>query len=199
MASRLSRSMNLVGPDKRGNMLRSFYGFIWLSAFGLQVSAALAQSPSSSTAIESCDKECQRRKVDALFKALDAAEISRRPKPSQSSECVAYDGRNLPDVLTDVCAKLKYVRSLPPGEASRFSCPGNSASLVGISAHRIVAMWGEPDFVPDRSPPGGNKGKRQWTYYLGSARPGAVGGGFAELTLTLVDGVVRKSSCELGQ
>jgi len=99
----------------------------------------------------------------------------------------------------DVCAKLKYVRSLPSEEASRFSCPHDNASLVGTSAHRIVSVWGEPDFVQDSSPPGRTNNDGQWTYFLGSAKPGWVGGGFAELTLYLVDGVVRKVDCGLAQ
>ncbi|WP_266172168.1 hypothetical protein [Dyella subtropica] len=180
-------------------MFRRLHGFVLLAVIGLQISAAFAQAPSSKAATQPCDEACQQKKLDALFKAMDEAETSRRPKPSNSADCSAYDGHDLPDVLLDVCAKLKYVRSLPPGEASRFSCPHDNVSLVGASAHRIVSVWGGPDFVQDSSPPGRAKNDGQWTYFLGSAKPGWVGGGFAELTLSLVDGVVRKVDCRLAR
>lgn len=180
-------------------MFRCWYGWIWLAVLGLQVSPVYAQVSPSSAATQPCDKACQRRKVDAFFKAMDEAEISRRPKPSDSADCAAYDGHDLSDVLTDVCAKLKYVRLLPPGEASRFSCPRDHASLMGTPMHRIVSAWGEPDFVQNSSSTDRAKNEGQWTYFLGSAKPGWVGGGFAELTLYWVDGVVRKSDCGLAQ
>jgi hypothetical protein len=64
---------------------------------------------------------------------------------------------------------------------------------------RIVSVWGEPNFVQNRSPSGRAKDEDQWTYFLGNAKPGWVGGGFAELTLYLVDGVVRKTDCGLAK
>jgi hypothetical protein len=180
-------------------MFRRLLGFVWLAALGLHGSTALAHAASSNEATQQCDKACQQEKLDALFKAMDDAEDSRHPKPSNSADCAAYGGHDLPDVLLDVCAKLKYVRSLPLGETSRFSCPRNDASLVGTPIRRIVTAWGEPDFVQSTAPPDRAKSDGQWTYFLGRAKPGWVGGGFAELTLFFVDGVVRKVGCGLAQ
>jgi hypothetical protein len=134
-----------------------------------------------------------------LFKAMDDAEMTRHPKSSTSSDCAAYAGGDLPDVLLDVCAKLTYVRSLPMGDTSRFSCPRDSTSLVGTPRQQIVATWGEPDFVQSAAPSGRAKGDGQWTYFLGRAKPGCVGGGFAELTLYFVDGIIRKVDCGLAK
>lgn len=180
-------------------MFRKLYGFVWLAVIGIHVSAAFAQVPSSNATAQLCDETCQRQKLDALFKALDEAQTSQRSRPSNSADCSAYAGRDLPDTFLDVCAKLKYVRSRPPGETSRFSCPSDSTSLIGISGLRVISTWGEPDFVHDSSSPGRAKNDGLWTYFLGSTKPGRVGGGFAELTLYLADGVVRKVDCGLGQ
>jgi hypothetical protein len=180
-------------------MFRRSLGFVLLAALGLHGSTAFAQAVSSNEMTQPCDKACQRGKLDALFKAMDEAEVSRYPKPSNSADCAAYGENDLPDVLLDVCAKLKYVRSLPLGETSRFSCPRDSASLVGTSRQRIVTAWGEPDFVQATAPSDRAKSDGQWTYFLGRAKPEWVGGGFAELTLHFVGGVVRKVDCGLAQ
>jgi hypothetical protein len=187
------------GHDKGGGVFSRSLGFIWLTAFGLHSSAAVAQAASPNEVRQPCDKACQQRKLDTLFKAIDDAEISQHPKPSNAAGCAAYDGHDLPDVFLDVCAKLKYVRSLPSGKTSRFSCPNNDAPLVGTSMQRIVTAWGEPDFVEGTSPPDRAKSDGQWTYFLGRTKPGWVGGGFAELTLYFVDGVVRKVDCGLAR
>lgn len=187
------------GRNKGGRMFRRLLGFVWLVALGLHGSATFAQAVSSNEATQPCEKACQQEKLDALFKAMDDAEVSRHPKPSNSADCAVYGGHDLPDVLLDVCAKLKYVRSLPLGETSRFSCPSDNASLVGTSIQRIATAWGEPDFVQSTAPPGRAKSDGQWTYSLGRAKPGWVGGGFAELTLHFVDEVVRTVDCGLAQ
>jgi hypothetical protein len=178
--------------------LRSL-GFVWLAALGLHGSTAFAQAASSNEVTRLCDMACQQEKLGSLFKAMDEAEVSRQPKPSNSAACATYGGHDLPDVLLDVCAKLKYVRSLPLGETSRFSCPRDNASLVGTSIQRIVTAWGEPDFVQSTALADRAKSDGGWTYFLGRAKPGWVGGGFAELTLHFVDGVVRKVDCGLAQ
>ncbi|GLQ97412.1 hypothetical protein GCM10007863_18320 [Dyella mobilis] len=108
-----------------------------------------------------------------------------------------YDGHDLSNVLLDVCAKLKYVRSLPVGDAPTFYCPGDMRSLTGIRAQRFVAIWGTPDLV--QNAPSAGKGSSEWTYFLGSAKPGWAGGGFAELSLYFVNGVTRKFNCALAQ
>lgn len=180
-------------------MFRRPLGFVWLAALGLHGPAAFAQATSSSEVTQPCDKVCRQEKLNALFKTMDDAEISRYPKPGNSADCAAYGGHDLPDVLLDVCAKLKYVRSLPRGEISRFSCPRDNASLAGTSIQRIVTTWGEPDFVQGTAPSDHSKSDGQWTYFLGRAKPGWVGGGFAELTLHFVGGIVRKVDCGLAQ
>jgi hypothetical protein len=176
-------------------MFRWLLGFVLIVGFAS--SAAVAQAVSSHQEAQPCDNACRQTKLDALFKAMDDAEIS--PKPSASADCTAYGGSDLPDVLLDVCAKLKYVRSLPMGETSRFSCPRDSASLVGTPRQRIVTIWGEPDFVQSAAPSSRTTSDGEWTYFLGRAKPGSAGGGFAELTLYVVDGIVRKVDCRLAQ
>jgi len=180
-------------------MFRRSLGFVWLAALCIHSSAAYAQAVPSNEATQPCDKACRQDKLDALFKAMDDAEISQYRKPSDSAECVAYSGHDLPDVVLDVCAKLKYIRSLPLGETSRFSCPHDEVSLVGTQIQRIAANWGEADFVQSAEPPGRARNDGRWTYFLGRAKPGWVGGGFAVLTLHFVDGVVRKVDCGLAQ
>lgn len=180
-------------------MFRRILGIVWLAALGLQEPSAFALAASSNEATHPCEKACQQEKLDVLFKAMDDAEISRHTKPSNSADCAAYSGHDLADVLLDVCAKLKYLRSLPLEGTSRFSCPRDSTSLVGTSIQRIVTAWGEPDFVQGTAPPDLTKGDGQWTYFLGRAKPGWSGGGFAELTLQFVAGVVREVDCGLAQ
>ncbi len=134
------------GRNKGEGMVCRSLGFVWLAALGLHGSAALAQAASSSEVTQPCDKVCQQEKLDALFKAMDDAEVSRRPKPSNSTDCAVYGGHDLPDVLLDVCAKLKYVRSLPIGTDTHFACPGDTSQLVGLSAERVRSILGVPDF-----------------------------------------------------
>jgi len=174
-------------------------GFVLLAALGFYGSTGFAQAASSNDLTQPCDEACQQTRLDALFKAIDDADISRQPKPSNSADCASYGGHDLPDVLLDVCAKLKYVRALPLGATSRFSCPRDNAPLVDASIWRIVTAWGKPDFVQATAPSDRAKSDGQWTYFLGRAKPGWVGGGFAELTLHFVDGVVRKVDCGLAK
>lgn len=174
------------------------YRCIWLAASAIYATAAYAQASSSQAAMPPCDKMCKQQKLDALFKAMDA-EMSRHPKPSDTAECSVYDGHDDLDTFLDVCAKLKYVRSLPPGETSRFICPRDNAALVGASADRVASAWGEPDFVQSSSRREHATNDGQWSYFLGRAKPGWVGGGFAEVTLYLVDGIVRRVDCGLAQ
>ena len=138
-----------------------------------------------------------QRKVDALFKAMDEEAASDRPRPSQSKECSAFDGRDTADTLTDVCAKLKYVRSIAVGTNTNFSCPRDTSSLVGLPANRIRSMWGEPNFVERATSPNRTGSGTRWSYFIGSPKPGQEGGGFPELSLRLVDGVVGSVSCAL--
>ena len=81
-------------------MFRRMFEFAWLAVLCLPASAAFGQAPSAAVAAQSCDKVCQQQRLDGLFKAMDAAESSQRPKPSNSTECAAYDGREHSDVRT---------------------------------------------------------------------------------------------------
>jgi hypothetical protein len=164
-------------------MLRTVFRVAWFAMLCLLASAASGQTSSATGGSEPCNKACQQQKLDTLFRAMDAAETSRRPKPSDSTECVTYDGRELPATLIDVCAKLKYVRALPVGTETRFACPSSTGQLVGLSPARIRSIWGEPDYESrekwgDQSSP-----VRQWTYFIGSPKPNTKGGGFPELSL----------------
>lgn len=164
-------------------MLCRMFGVAWLAMLCLHASAVYGQTPSATVAGELCDKACQQQKLDTLFRTMDAAETSGRPKPSDSTECAAYDGREFPKALIDVCAKLKYVRMLPVGTETRFSCPRDTDQLVGLPPSRIRSIWGEPDYESrekwgDQSSP-----LRQWTYFIGSPKPHTKGGGFPELSL----------------
>lgn len=171
-----------------------FIGFGFLCLYALSV---FAQSASTAQSAQSCDKSCQQRKVDALFKAMDEETASDRPKPSQSKECPAFDGHDAADTLIDVCAKLKYVRSIAAGTDTNFSCPRDTSSLIGLPANRIRAMWGEPNFVEGGTSPNSVESAARWSYFIGSPKPGQEGGGFPELSLRLVDGTVGSVSCAL--
>ncbi len=146
------------GHNKGGGMSRALRGFVWIVVLALCSSRAIAQAESSHQE-PPCDKACQRIELDALFKAMDDAEMTRHPKSSTSSDCAAYAGGDLPDVLLDVCAKLTYVRSLPMGDTSRFSCPRDSTSLVGTPRQQIVAIWGGTRLRAKRSTVGPRKGR----------------------------------------
>ena len=104
---------------------------------------------------------------------------------------------NAADTLMDVCAKLKYVRSIAVSTDTNFSCPRDTSSLVGLPANRIRSMWGEPNFVEGATSPNRTGSGTRWTYFMGSPKPGQVGGGFPVLSLRLVDGTVGSVSCAL--
>lgn len=180
-------------------MFRGLYLSISLATIALHATTVFAQASSSEAVARPCDKTCRQQELDAAFRAMDEAETSRHPKPSDTADCTAYEGHDHPDVFLDVCAKLKYVRSLPFGETSSFDCPRDNAALVGRSAQRIAAAWGAPDFVENGPTPGHGTNDSQWTYFLGRAKPGWLGGGFAEVTLYLVDGIVRNVDCGLAK
>lgn len=146
-----------------------------------------------------CDTACRREKIEALFQEMDKAAASRRPKPSQSTECSSFEKHDSFSVLMDVCAKLKFVRSIPAGTATNFSCPENTSSLIALAASRVQSMWGKPDSLEiARSLHHGAPGTR-WTYFIGSPRQGELGGGFPELSLRLVNGNVVSVSCHLSE
>lgn len=164
-------------------MFRRSLGIIWLAALGLDGSAAFAQAASFNEVTQPCDKACQQEKLDAQFKAMDDAELSRHSKPSNSADCAAYGGHNLPDVLLDVCAKLKYVRSLPVGTDTHFACPADTSQLVGLSAGRVQSIWGVPDYEERETWHDESSPILTWTYFIGSPKPRTKGGGFPELSL----------------
>lgn len=167
--------------------------------YGLALLGLLcAYAPILSAQASSCDKACQRAKLDALFKKMDEAS-AEHPKPSNSEECAVYNGRDAADPLVDVCAKLKFVRSLPAGADTRFSCPNGTAALIGLTASRVSAVWGEPDFVEDASPSQAREGRVRWTYFIGSPKPGWSGGGFPEVSLYFAKGNVEKVGCALSK
>nr|WP_165583236.1 hypothetical protein [Dyella soli] len=175
-------------------MFRRSLGFVWLVALGLHASAAFAQSASSNEVTQPCDKACQQERLDAQFKAMDDVEVSRHPKPSNSADCAAYGGHDQPDVLLDVCAKLKYVRSLPIGTDTHFACPGDTSQLVGLSAERVRSILGVPDYEERETWHDESSQILRWTYFIGSPKPRTKGGGFPELSLhfkgmSKVDGV----------
>lgn len=173
-------------------------GLICIAALGFQGSAAAAQSASAQQETPPCDAACKQTKLDALFKAMHDADMSRHPRPSRSMACPAYRERDLPEVLLDVCAKLKYVRTRPVGETSGFACPRDTSVLVGIPRQRIATMWGEPDFAQSAS--AGHTGSGDhWTYFLGRAKPGSSGGGFAEVTLYFAHETIREVDCVLAK
>ena len=157
---------------------------------------AAAQSAASSTAVAACDRHCEQVKMDALFEQARQETIAHRPKPSASSECMVFDGHDHIDPLIDVCAKLKYVRSLPAGTPTRFSCPFDTHSLIGLKLDRIHSLWGDPDFVDDgKSQLGTHPGPR-WSYTIGSPVPLALGGGYPELSLYYdQDGNINDVTC----
>lgn len=99
-------------------------GFLCLCAM-----SSFAQSSSLGQPPQPCDNSCQKEKVDALFKAMDDKAASDRPKPSQSKECAVFNGREGANTLIDVCAKLKYVRTIAVGTDTNFSCPPGDDQL----------------------------------------------------------------------
>ena len=183
----------LAGED----MFRRMCGFVGSGLLCLYAVTLFAQSSSTAQPAQSCDKSCQQRKVDALFKAMDEKAASDRPKPSQSKECSAFDGRDAADTLIDVCAKLKYIRSIAVSTDTNFFCSRDTSSLVGLPANRIRSIWGEPDFIEGATSPNHTGSGTRWTYFLGSPKPGQEGGGFPELSLWLVKGNVGSVSCAL--
>lgn len=202
MAPPNSTAAEMTRPVSPRNMRRHslprLYGCIWLAAIAFHATTAYAQSPPPETATQPCGRACKQQKLDSLFRTMDEAEASH-PRPSDTADCSAYDGHDYPDVFLDVCAKLKYVRSLPPEGTSRFVCPRDDDALVGFPAKRIASAWGAPDFVQSNPTPGHPSNDGQWTYFLGRSKPGGLGGGFAEVTLYLVDGTVRKVACGLAK
>ncbi len=164
-------------------MLRRMYVLAWLAMLCTHPSGAEGQTSSASVSSEPCGKACQQQRLDALFRAMDAADTFRRPKPSDSTECTAYDGREFPIALIDVCAKLKYVRTLAIGTETRFACPSSTDQLVGLSPERIRSAWGQPDYESTEKWGDQSSPLRQWTYFIGSPKPNTKGGGFPELSL----------------
>lgn len=177
-------------------MFRSLFVTLGFGILCLHASAIFGQTPAPA-AVQPCDKACRQAKLDDLFKAMDDAEASQRPKASNSTECSAYAGHDDSDVFLDVCAKHKYVRSLSVGTETRFSCPGDTGALIGVASSRILSAWGEPDLTQDKQPR--RPGDGRWTYFIGSPKPGRLGGGFPELSIYLVNGVVTKIDCGLAQ
>jgi len=178
-------------------MFRRLYGLIGFGMLLLHSSAIFGQAIASPSATSPCDKTCKQVRVDALFKAMEDAEVSQRPRASSTTVCAAYDGHDDPNVLKDVCAKLKYVRSLPIGTDTRFSCPSDTASLIGVASNRIRALWGRPDQLPDKQLR--RPSDALWTYFIGNTKPGEISGGFPELSIYIVNGMVTSVSCDLSQ
>lgn len=159
---------------------------------GWPAARSTAQAGSPAATGQACDRACQQ----ALFDQAEREDISSRPKPSQSKDCPIFDGHDRIDPLFDICAKLKYVRSLPAGTGTRFSCPSDLRGLLGMKLERIRAMWGEPDFVDDGKSGIGSRPDPRWTYFIGSPVPLAFGGGFPQLSLHYDDkGYVTDVDC----
>lgn len=165
-------------------------GFLCLCAM-----SSFAQSSSLGQPPQPCDNSCQKEKVDALFKAMDDKAASDRPKPSQSKECAVFNGREGANTLIDVCAKLKYVRTIAVGTDTNFSCSHDTSSLIGLPQTKIRSTWGEPDFVEAPQSTGRMGSETRWSYFVGSPKPGQAGGGFPELSLRFVNNNVRSVSC----
>ena len=162
----------------------------------LPASRSIAQAGSPGAAGKACDRACEQARSQALFDRIEKEDIASRPKPSRSSDCPVFDGHDRIDPLLDVCAKLKYVRSLPVGTRTRFSCPSDHRSLLGVKLDRIRTMWGEPDFLDDGNSGIGSRPGPHWTYFIGSRVPLAFGGGFPELSLYYDDrGYVTDVDC----
>jgi len=163
---------------------------------GLFAFEASAQSHSSTDADRSCDSVCRQARMQALFDQAAKDDIASRPKPSAATECSIFNGHDHIDPLIDVCAKLKYVRSLPAGTRTRFSCPSDDRSLLGVKLDRIRSLWGEPDFVDDGHSQTSSRPGPHWMYLIGSPVPLAFGGGFPELSLYFDGGgVVTDVTC----
>ena len=165
----------------------------------LCAASSFAQSSSAGQPAQPCDKSCRQKKLGDLFRALDERSKSDRRRPSQTKECGVFDGREAEDTLMDVCAKLKYVRSIAMGKATNFSCPRDTSSLFGLPAIRIRAVWGEPDFVEGATSLNPLGSENSWTYFIGSPKPGQKGGGFPELSLRFVHGHVGGVGCALSR
>ncbi|WP_441609709.1 hypothetical protein [Dyella sp. 2RAB6] len=180
----------------KGAMRRFALVFLVAVLAGVPVSKARAQSETGIGADKPCDRVCQQAKVQALFDQAEKEAIADRPKPSLSSECLVFDGHDHIDPLIDVCAKLKYVRSLPAGVRTRFSCPSDTRSLIGLTLDRIRSIWGEPDFIDEGKSQIGSRPGPYWMYFIGSPVPLAFGGGFPELSLYYDDaGIVKDITC----
>jgi len=173
------------------SMIRTLIGLATLALLS-------AYAPNLSAQASACDKSCQQAKLDDLFKRMDEAS-AERPKPSDSRDCTAYKGTDAADPLVDICAKLKFVRSLPAGADTRFSCPKGTAALIGLPVSRIREAWGEPDFREEGRASQAQEGLGRWTYFIGSPKPGWKGGGFPEVSLYLVKGNVEKVRCALSK
>ena len=123
-----------------------------------------------------------------------------RAVPSPSSACTAFDGKSVSDVLVDVCAKLKYVRTIPVGTVTHFVCPKDTSQLIGLPLERIRSIWGEPDFERREKWRDESSPILRWTYFIGSPKPGTKGGGFPELSLGFKDSsVVVSVTCALSK
>lgn len=146
----------------------------------------------------SCDQRCEQAKVDELFRKMDEATLER-PKPSDSDDCAIYNGHPAADPFVDVCAKLKYVRSLPANASTGFTCPEGIKAFIGLTARQIKTAWGEPDFVEDSSLSKAVRTGAWWTYVIGIPKAHQQGGGFPELTLYLAGDHVESVSCALSQ
>lgn len=61
--------------------------------------------------------------------------------------------------LGSLGVELRYARQLPRGARTTFSCPRDTAVLVGISRPRVLAALGTPDETQAAS----------WSYWFGPA------------------------------
>jgi len=162
--------------------------------FALAGAHVFAQASNQLPDSQACGQACPRERLDRVFAQAIKDDLAQRPAPSATRECAPYGGQDAADPLLDVCAKLKYVRSLPAGTRTHFACPFESSVFVGQDVARIRSLWGEPDYKDE--PPERTQAGFRWIYVIGSPVPLAFGGGFPELSLDFDDaGVVHRASC----
>lgn len=170
--------------------------FAWtmFALLALLAAQASAQDQGQDEHGKACGQACQKSRLDRLFAQTERDEPARRPVPSATRECVPYSGRDAADPVLDVCAKLKYVRSLPAGTPTHFSCPPEPDVFVGEDVARIRSLWGEPDSKDE--PPERRQAGFRWIYTIGSPAPLTFGGGFPDISLDFDDaGIVQRVSC----
>lgn len=121
-------------------MSRKMYVAGWLAMLCLHLSIAQGQTSSASVASGPCGKTCQQERLDALFRAMDAADIAGRPKASDSTECST----------TRVVISPRPLSMYVPSSNTSGRCP--SARRLALRAlTTLISSWGCPQNGFDRS------------------------------------------------